>query len=246
MSRIVGTTGLLIVLFAGTPWAAADEQEASQILERAIKAHGGEEAMLRAAQSRRTDTGLQAVLANDLPFVSQVTRSLPERVRLDLELDKKISTTLVLDGTRGWQKDGTGPTTPLPSARVRELREEAYVWWLATLVPLTKPGFTIASIPGIKVDGEATAGLRVTRRGYADAKLYFNVRNGLLTKIERRVAEGGREVDKEYLYANFREFQGATLPTKEIVKVNGNRFTEMTISNYSFPEKLGAGAFGRP
>jgi hypothetical protein len=243
MRRIPAVVLTLTVLAAP---AAANEKEAKAILERAIKAHGGAAALEKASQCKRTDTGTQAVLARDLPFVSKVTRSLPERVRLEIELDKRVSSTLVLDGNRGWQAEAGGPSAPLPAQRVRELREEVYVSWLATLAPIAKPGFTLSTIDKVKIDGEPAVGIRVVRRGYADARLYFLERNGLLAKIERRVSEAGREVEKEYVYSGYKEFDGATLPTKETVKVNREKFTEFTISNYSFPDKLGAGTFARP
>lgn len=226
--------------------AAANEKEARAIVERAIKAHGGAAALEKASQCKRTDTGTQAVLTRDLPFVSQVTRSLPDRVRLEIELDRRVSSVLVLDGNRGWQSEAGGSAVALPAARVRELREEAYVSWLTTLVPLTKPGFTLSTVEKVKIDGEPAVGVRVARRGHADSRMYFLERNGLLAKIERRVNEGGRDVEKEYLYGGYKEFEGATLPTKETVRVNREKFTEFTISNYSFPDKLGASTFARP
>src|SRR5262249_40400990 len=148
--------------------------------EKAIKAQGGEKALTKAQQCKRTDNGTQALLGRDVPFVSQVTRSLPDRVRLQIELDKKVNTTLVLDGSKGWQSEGGGPASALPRARVRELREEAYVWWLTTLVPMTKPGFTLSTIDKIKIDGDSAVGIKVVHKGYADTKMYFLERNGLL------------------------------------------------------------------
>ncbi|MFO0881428.1 MAG: hypothetical protein U0840_29360 [Gemmataceae bacterium] len=240
---------LVALVFLGattTPRARANEKDALAIVERAIKAQGGSAALTRAAQCKRTDTGTQAILTRDVPFVSKVTRSLPDRVRLQIELDKKITTTLVMDGNRGWQAEGESPSVQLPLARVREMREEAYVWWLTTLVPLTKSGFTLSTLERTRIDGEPAVGIRVVSKGHPDSRLYFLERNGLLAKIERRVTEAGREIDKEYLYSSYKEFDGVYLPTREIIKVNREKFTELIISNYTFPEKLGAGAFARP
>lgn len=228
------------------PAASGNEKEARALVDKAIKAHGGASRLQKALQCTRTDTGHQVILSREVPFVSQVTRSLPDRVRLQIELDKKITTTLVLDGNRGWQSEAGAPAVALPAPRLREMREEAYVWWLTTLVPLTTSGVTLSSLDPIKIDGEPALGIKVTRRGYADTKMYFLQRNGLLAKIERRVNEGGRDVDKEYIYSSYKEFDGLTLPTKEIVKVNKDKYTEFTISNYRFPDKLGAAAFARP
>lgn len=240
------TLALMLVALGFPPSLGATEKEARVILDRAIKAHGGADALARALLCKRTDSGTQTVVTREVPFVSQVTRSLPDRVRLQIELDKKITTTLVLDGVKGWQTEGDGPASNLGLARIKEMREEAYVWWLTTLTPLTKPGFTLSALPRSTVDGEAMVGIKVVRKGYADTKLYFRERSGLLAKIERRTSEGGTIVDKEYLYSSYKEYSGLTVPTREIVKVNGRKYTEFTSTNYSFPAKLDAGTFTKP
>jgi hypothetical protein len=235
--------GMLLVL-AGP--AKASEKEAREIVDRAIKMQGGAAALARAAQCKRTDTGTQTLQGRDVPFTSYVARSLPEKVRLQIELNRKVKTTIVLNGDKAWQSDGGAPAVQLLSQRVRELREEAYLWWLTTLVPLTKPGVTLSTVPDIKVDGEAAAGVKVVFRGHHDVRMYFSKRNGSLVKVECQATEGGVKVDKEYFYSGYREFDGAKLHTKEIVKVNGQKWTAFAISDYSFPEKIEGGTFNKP
>lgn len=244
MRRIpwLAVVGLLLV----TAPIVADDLEARVILEKAIKAHGGADALTKAQQCKRIDNGAQDIVGREVPFVSEVTRSLPDRVRLKIELDKKITTTLVFDGNKGWHSEGESPAVPLPPARLKEMREEAYVWWLTTLVPLTKAEFTLTALPKGKIDKEATLGIKVTHKGHAETRMYFYERNGLLAKVERRTTEGGTLVDKEYLYSGFREFSGVTLPTREIVNVNGKKYTTVVISNYTFPAKFEAGTFAKP
>lgn len=228
------------------PAASATEAEARLIVEKAIKAHGGEKALAKTAIAKRTDTGTQAVLTREVPLVSQVSRNLPDRIRLQLEVDRKFSTTLVLNGDKGWQSEGSGPASTLPPGRVRELREEAYVWWLTTLLPLTRPECKLSTVPDIKIDGEPAVGIKVVRKGNADTRLYFLKRNGLLVRIERRTPEGGVDVNKEYSFGGYKEIDGVTIHTRESVKINGRKWTEFTISNYSFPAKIDAAQFSSP
>jgi hypothetical protein len=233
-----------LLVFLASP-AGASEKDAREIVERAIKAQGGATALGKALQCKRTDTGAQTLQGRDLPFVSYVTRSLPEKMRLEIELNRKVKTLVVLNGERGWQSDG-GPAVQLLSQRVKELREEAYLWWLTTLVPLTKPGFTLSTIPDSKVEGDAAAGIKVASRGHHDVRMYFSKRTGMLVKIECQLTEGGLKVDKEYFYSGYRDFDGARLHTKELVKVNGQKWTAFTISDYSFPDKLDGKTFNKP
>jgi hypothetical protein len=240
---VVWLSPCLLVSLA-TP-ARASEKEARDIVDRAIKAAGGATALTKAAQCKRTDTGTQTLQGRDVPFTSAVTRSLPDKVRLQMELNRKVKTTVVLNGDKAWQSDG-GPAVALLSPRVRELREEAYLWWLTTLVPLTKTGFTLSTVADIKVDGDTAAGIKVVSRGHQDTRLYFSKRNGSLVKIERQSTEGGIKVDKEYFYSAYREFDGARLHTRELVKVNGQKWTAVAISDYSFPDKIDASTFSKP
>ena len=184
-------------------------------------------------------------MGQSLPFTSEVTRSLPDRVRLAILLDKKFPLVTVLNGDKGWQQSG-GATGELSPERVQELREEAYVWWLTTLVPLRQDPFTLTPLPDAKVGDQAAAVVRVSSPGHPDAKLFFDKRSGPLLKIERRASETGVLVDKEYLYADFKEFDGVTLPTKESVLINGKKWTETTLSSCKFPREVDKDAFTRP
>src|SRR5262249_36965147 len=98
-----------LCLFLALPVAArGDDKEVKEVLERAIKAHGGAAVLAKSAQMKRTDSGTQAVLGKQLPFTSQVVRSLPDRVRLQIEIDRSIKTLIVLDGDKAWESQG-GP-----------------------------------------------------------------------------------------------------------------------------------------
>ncbi len=175
-----------------------------------------------------------------------MTRSLPDKVRLQVKMGKTFETVIVLDGETGWQADNGGPASKMLAGRTREVREEAYLWYVTTLVPLLNPEFTLSTLPESKVGAEAVVGVKVERKGHADTRLYFSKRNGLLLSAERRVSEAGLAVDKEYLYEGHRSFGGAMLPTKETVKLNKRKWTEFAISDYTFPTKFDATTFAKP
>jgi hypothetical protein len=237
---------LVAVAVATAGPSAADDKDAKAIVQRAIAAHGGAEALEKTLKCKRTDKGKLAVVDKEEPFVSEVTRSLPDKVRLQVKLGKTLRTTIVLDGETGWQADNGGPAAKMLAARTREVREEAFLWYVTTLVPLLKPEFTLSTLPESKVGAESVVGVRVEHKGHADTKLYFSKRNGLLLSAERRVTEAGLPMDKEYLYEGHRNFGGAMLPTKEVEKHNKRKWTELSISDYSFPTKFDAATFAKP
>ena len=244
MRRIALLVALVVVTITGS--ARADEKDARAIIKRAITSHGGAEALTKAQMCKRTDKGKQAIVDKEEPFVSQVTRSLPNKVRLEIKMGKVFETTIVLDGETGWQADNGAPAGKMLAGRMREVREEIFLWHLTTLVPLLEPGFTLSTLPESKVGGETVVGVKVEHKGKADTKLYFNKRNGILISAERRVFEAGLPIDKEYLYEGHKSFGGAMLPTKETVKQNKRKWTEFTISDYTFPTKFDATTFAKP
>jgi hypothetical protein len=225
--------------------ARASEKEARAVVDRAVRAHGGASALSKAQFCVRTDAGTQAFPGKELPFTAEVVRHLPNRVRLSVDLDKRLKMVIVLDGDKGWER-AVGPAVEMSKQRVSEMQEEAYVWWLSTLVPLTKGGYTLSTLPDAKVEGEAVAGVKVVRKGRHDARLYFSKRTGLLLKISRRVPEAGVLFDKDYLFSAYKDFGGARLPTREVVLHDGRRYTDVTVKDYRFVSRVPEGTFGRP
>jgi hypothetical protein len=236
---------LAALLAAAAPPAAVGDKEAFATLERAVKAHGGEAALARAQTCRRGDSGTLFRGGKGLPFTREVVRDLPDRLRARVVLDKAFEVVLVLDGDRGWQR-ADGPAAASPSARARELREEAYLAWVSTLVPLKKAGFTLTALPEAKVHGEAAAGVKASRKGHADVSLYFLKSTGLLARAGHRVLEAGALVSKEYLFSDYKAFGGAQLPTREVLTEGGTKALEVRVSGYKFLSKAEAGKFDRP
>jgi outer membrane lipoprotein-sorting protein len=238
------TIALLAALTLAGPLGAS-EKEAKEILERAIKAHGGSSALARAARCKRTDTGTVVIQGRQVPFVSQVAFDVPQRLRWAMEVDKNIKTVMVLDGDKAYQNDG-GVTRTLEAPSLKEVREEAYIHWIITLAPLTKSEFTLSALEKTKVGKDAVVGIKVSRKGYPDVSLYFLEKGGLLVKAEWRGQLARLEVDKERLYSAHKAFDGVKVHTKETALFNGKKFNEFTISNVSFPEKLDDKTFAKP
>ena len=244
MRRIALLMALGIITTAGL--ASANEKDAKVIVQRAITSHGGAEALTKAQKCKRVDKGKTTILDKEEPFVSQVSFDLPDKIRLSIKLGKTFETTIVLDGETGWQADGGGPAMKMLAGRIREVREDAYLWYIATLVPLLGREFTLSTLPESKVGTEAVVGVKVERKGQADTKLYFNKRNGILISAERRVFEAGIAVDKTYLYAGHKSLGGAMLPTKETLEISKRKWAEFTSSDYTFPAKFEATTFAKP
>jgi hypothetical protein len=243
------TLGTLLVLgLAAGPLAAADRDAALAVVERAIKAHGGADALNKAQTAVRTSTGTMALFGKDLTFSDEMTWQLPDHFRLAIDVgtgQDRTHLTLVVNPDKGWQATG-GMVVDLGPDRLAELREEAYVLWLTTLTPLQKSGFELTPLPDAQVGSRTAAVVQVANKGHADARLYFDKDSGLLIKVDRHAKEAGLMVDKEYLYSDHKDFDGVKLPAKLMELINGKRFTDLANVSYKFPRTVNDAVFGKP
>jgi hypothetical protein len=238
---------LALGLVAG-PLAAADRDTALAVIEQAIKAHGGADALNKAQTAVRTSSGTTSLFGKDLAFSDEMTWQLPDRFRLAIEVgtgQDKTHLTTVVNPDKGWQTTG-GMVMDLGPDRLEDLRDEAYALWLTTLTPLRKEGVELTPLPDAKAGSRSAAVVKVASKGHADVRLFFDKDTGLLLKLERSAREAGVMVDKEYLYSDHKDFDGVKLPTKLQELINGKRYIDLTNISYKFPRTVNDAVFARP
>jgi hypothetical protein len=238
----VAAAGVLI--WAAAPVRAGDREVALALLEKAIKAHGGEDALGRSRNLSRSGSGTMS-LSGDQRFTEETLLALPDRIRLTVALDKGFKSTQVVNGDKGWQVTA-GAVLEMSPPKVAEVREETYVLWLTTLTPLLKDTFTLTPLPDGSVEGEPVAGIKVVAKGHPDVKLYFGKRTHLLVKIERRAREAGLQLDKTYIFGDYKDVDGVQLPVREILLLDGKKFSERTSATYKVLRYVDEAAFKRP
>lgn len=235
-------------LLASGAARANDRDKALAAIERAIKAHGGEDNLLRAQLMARTATGVMSV-GKDLPFAEEMVFQLPNRFRLNLlvgEGAQKSRILLVVNGDKGWQSSG-GAVTELGKERLDELLEEAYFYTLTSLVPLKKDSaYELTLLPEAKVAGKPAASVRVVRKGRPEVRLHFDRDSGLLVKAERQARDMGKLIDKQYLFSDHKDFDGVKLAGTQIELHGGHKFLELKVTSYKFPSQVDEKLFGKP
>jgi hypothetical protein len=237
---------LLLTGWLGSPLflSAGDREDALAIIDRAIKAHGGEEALTKAQNAVRKGSGIQGSGGQEAPFTDVITMNLPNKLRLNIEIGKGNTVVLVYNGEQGWQRSG-GAVTEMGRDFRDEIREEAYILWLTTLAPLKKEGFDLAPVAEIKVDGKPAEGVKVSRKSYRQVRLYFDKGTGMLVKISGAGRVSGVVVEKEYLYSAYKDFDGARLFTQCVEMINGSKKSELKTATYEL-RKSEDNVFTRP
>ncbi len=220
--------GLLVPAVQGV---AGPREDALELIGKAIKAHGGEAAMLKLQHCTRKGEGIMMVVNTEQPFTDLLVISLPDRMKHAVEIDRRSKVVTVINGEQGWTQSGGSVITMNKELR-DEINEELYVWALATLVPLTKGAYDLAPLAEIKVDDRPAVGVRVRSKGRPESQLYFDKDSRLLVRITRQVRLAGAVVEKEYLFRAFREFDGVRLPTRAIESLGARKFSELKSATY--------------
>jgi hypothetical protein len=250
MHRVLCPLLVGALLLAAGSLQAADRDAALAVVEQAIKAHGGAEALTKAQTSVRTATGVLMTFGKETPFTDELWSQLPDRFRLSLDLrmgQQKARIIQVVNGNRGWESTG-GAVSELSKERLEELRQEAFVrLWLATLVPLQKDSsLELGVLPDAKVNDQPAAVVKVSRKGQPDLRFSFDKASNLLVKIERRASEAGLVFDQEFFFTDYKDFDGVKLATKQVEMRGGKTFAELTGISYKFPRSIDDGVFNRP
>jgi hypothetical protein len=242
---------LVATLVLGLSFLAARAQDAASaraVIQRAVEAHGGIDRLSKLTTQVRTMKG-ELNFGGAVPATCDVSCELPGKCRWAYVLDKgnaKAQSTLAINGDKGWQ-GGSGATKEMTNLQFKEVSEELYVLWVTSLVALRDPAFELAALPQSKVNDQPADGVKVSRKGRPDIKLFFDKKTGLLVKAERKGTEAGTEVSREYLFSEPKEFEGLKLPTKQVVIDNGNKkIAEWSSISYRFPGKLDDSTFSKP
>jgi hypothetical protein len=242
-------TSLAVLLAVALPARADDRAAALAVVEEAIKAHGGADALGKMRTVVRKSAGRMTVDDKEVLFADESTVQLPERWRVEAELragEQKLHLLQVVNDDKGWQSTG-GAVAELSAERLKELHEDGYARWLTTLLPLTKdPSLRLVPLPEMKVNGEPARGVKVSSKGHADVSLYFDKQSRLLVKMERQALEGGAPVAREETYTGYKEFDGVKLPTKIVQTADGKTLNEITEAAYKFPPKVEETTFAKP
>ena len=236
-----------LVVFWGS-WAVANPVragEAEDLVDQAIKAHGGTEALTRAQTALVTSTVTRFVGTKSTSFKAEAAMVLPDRWRSACYHEGKVVATFAINGDRGWTSN-PGPPQEMGKELLAEARNEAYVMWLATLVPLKGPGIKLKTTNEIKVADKEAVGILVTRTGWPNVRVYFDKKTHLLVKIDRFAKDAGEKVHKEHFYSDHKTFDGVVLPTREEVRIEDSKRTEESGREYKFPRTIDENQFKRP
>jgi hypothetical protein len=230
------------------PAPTKSDEKAVALVEEAIKAHGGMDALGKLAAIERNVKGTYLAEKRELNFTAESMFQLPSRLRTVLSLDAgevKSAETIVVNGEQGWQVNA-GETNPLPDQRLQENREQLYAYGATTLLPLRDVSVVLVTADGEPVDGKPTAAVRAVKKDRPDIRLYFDKASGLLVKIAYRGKLAGGIGDMEIQLLDHKEVDGAKIPYRQVEFLNGAKLADWTLTNIRVGRRFDGGLFGKP
>jgi hypothetical protein len=229
---------------------AADDKDGKAILDKAIKALGGEEKLKALKAVTWKGKGTVNIGGNDSPFTSQATAQGLDHYRGEFEAEfggNTIKGVAVVAGDKGWRKFGD-MSTKLDKDDLANEKRNAYLQLVpVTLLPLKGKGFKVEAGPEEKVGGKPAAGLKVTGPDGKAFTLFFDKASGLPVKMVAKVLDFmGQEFTQETTFADYKEFGGVKKATKVDSTRDGNKFVELRVTEFKALKKVDPKTFAEP
>jgi hypothetical protein len=245
-------TAVLAVLAVGAA-RAEQKSDAKAVVEKAVKAVGGEEKLGKVKAFTFKMKGKWYGMGDGIDYTGEAAVEVPDksRVRIDSGVgDMKFTFIQVSNGDKLWSKLNDQATEVEDKDQIKEVKEERYADRVASLLPLVKEkGFKLEPLGEVKVDGKPAVGVRVSHEGHRDINLFFDKDSGLLVKSERTIKDfmaGGNEQSQETLYSDYKEVGGLKHAMKLVINREGKKYLDSEVSDLEVKDKIDAAQFEKP
>jgi len=247
---------LLGLCLAVTASATGADDDVTQLIDRALKAHGGAERLAQpraytvvvemTARSRRAPSGVSSTATHSFQP--------PNQYRLEedaLRGGRPSKYVEVYNGNRGWTKRD-GVLQPMAAKTAAQPPDVQQGFGYKFVLCLRDRKSTAAALGALKVGTTAAFGVKVTRpigRGSEERRLYFDTETGLLLKSElhARLSTGG-ELASEQTWADWKLIDGIAVPHRvtNAIRDAGSTVHERVFTDFKFADKLDPKLFDRP
>jgi len=246
MRWLIGSILASILLFVAFGTARADENDAKSILDKAIKALGGEEKLGKVEAFSVKSKGTVNFNGNENEFTGEVTVKGLNHFRREFGNDQ-FHGVVVLAGDKGWRKFGDNFSELEGDGLANEKRYLYLQVIPITLVALKGNGFKYETAGEEKVGDKPAVILKVTGPDGKDFKLYFDKESGVPVKQVATVINfQGEETTQETTYTDYKDFGGIKKATKGEVKRNGDVFQVMEVTEFKVLDKVATETFTEP
>ena len=249
--RCLLRTVVMVACALGFGSAVHAQDDAHAILDKAIKARGGEAnlAKLKAIRTKVKGT-LELPTIGTTEFTGEVFFELPERYRTNLQLQvqgQMVPVIGIFDGVSGW-RSLMGGGMDITGDDLTTMKTSVYAQYISTLLPLRDKQFELTKLEEIKVNGKPGVGIKVAAKDRPDVKFYFDKESGLMVKAERMTLDrqSGQEVLSESFITEWKDIKGIQFAMKTHIVRGGKKVEETQTVEIEVLDKLDAKLFAKP
>jgi hypothetical protein len=250
MKRLIGIVTISLFVAAPATAARADDKDPKAILDKAIKAVGGEEKLGKAGAISWKTKGTINFGGNENEIKTSVVAKGLDHWRQESEGEFNGETrkfVFVLAGNKGWRKFGDDPMELDEDALANQKRTTYLQVIPVTLVALKGKDFKLEAAGEENVDGKPAAGIKVTGPDQKDFTIFFDKESGLPVKLVARVVGfQGNEHTQETTFKDYKDFDGIKKATKVEGKRDGEDFNKSEVTEFKVLESVAPDAFKEP
>jgi hypothetical protein len=239
-----------LMLSATGPARTADKEDTQAILDKAIKALGGEKNLAKVKAATWKTKGKIYFMDNENPFTTESSYQAPDRYRSMFEGDfggNTIKAVAVVNGDKGWRHFMDNTEELDKEHLANEKRQVSFQWVPTTILPLRGKEYKVESIPEEKVDGKPAVGIQATDKNGKSFKLYFDKESGLPVKLAAKSVDFmDTEFNLEVFFSNYKEVDGIKKAMKILQKRDGEKMMEQEITEFKVKDKLDDKLFEKP
>jgi hypothetical protein len=249
MKRPLSVIPLVTMLSLVALPSRADESQVNQVLDKAVKALGGQEKLAKASAFTWKAKGKVTIEGNENDFHGESTVQGIDHFHSTFEGEfngNPFKALTVLSGDKGWRK--FGEIQEMDPDAVKNEKRTVYLMVIpTTIVPLKSKDFKVRSAADEKINDKPAVTLKVTGPDGRDFTLSFDKESGLPVRMVATVAGWmGDEYVQEVHYSDYKDFGGLKRPTKVLVKRDGEPFVTQQISEFKVLDKVPAETFAEP
>jgi hypothetical protein len=232
------------------PPSPARADDAAGIVDKAIKAAGGEARLSKIAVVSVKSKGVITINGEENPVETRLIFQGLDRVRSEFEGTfggNDVKGITVINGDKGWRKFGDNSMELTGDQLAAAKRVSQLSILTALLLPLKGKDYKLETAGEEKIGNSPAVGVKVTTPDGKDFTLFFDKESGLPSKLIAKVpAFMGEETVQQTIMTNYKEFDGIKRATKMEITRDGQPFSTQETSEVKFMDKADPGTFDEP
>jgi hypothetical protein len=237
------TSILAISALICTSSIARADEAATEIIKKAVAAHGGEDKLKKIIGIKESTKGTGKVNEIEFEFTGENLVAPPSKLKAMLKLEimgQNVTFEQIIDGDK-FKAIANGAAQDTDDKVKEDAMQQLLMREAVRLTPLlADKGYEIKAGDTIKIDDNEAQGVIVSSKKMQDIKLYFDKKTNLLVKVERKgIMPGSTDAATQVMiFGEYKDFGGVKRHTKVTMLFDNKKFLDMTVTDQKFLEKV--------